>query len=132
MPSHLDKDWNELLSTLHDFHTIKIKRSLVPLDFGKDLEHQLFAFADASEKAIAFVVYLRTKNAKEKLNVSFIGGGTLLIPKGAYYRGPLSIPRVELCAAVECVKATRKIEEELDISLKQTAFSRIVKMYLLG
>ena len=126
LPAEFEADWTNLIATLRSLNNIKIPRCLVPSHFGLDLKYQLYAFADASEQAIAYVIYLRTEAPKKEVKVSFVCGGSLLIPKGTYYKGQLSIPRAELCAAVECTKAATQVESELDLELELEACLQIV------
>ena len=90
-------------------------RAFYPKNKGTPLHQQLFAFADASDLALCYVVYLRTVNTEGHVAVSFVCGSTKVLPKGTSIKGQLSIPRAELCAADELAKQVLQVEKEIDI-----------------
>lgn len=55
--------------------------------------------SDASSTAIAAVAYLKTTDSDGEINVGFICGKAKLAP-----RPEITIPRLELCAAVLAVE----------------------------
>ena len=86
---------------------------------------RLYAFADASDLALCYVIYLRTEMENGTIQVSFVAGNSMVIPRGNIVKGELSIPRAELCAADALAGAVMQIEQELDIPhLEQTLLLR--------
>lgn len=75
---------------------------------------QLHVFADASEAAFAAIAYWRVQH-DNKFIVSFIAGKTKCSPLKL-----LSIPRLELQAAVLTTRLTATIREHHDINLTRT------------
>ena len=59
------------------------------------------------------VVYIRTITTTDEIFVSFVCGFSKVLPKGTTFKGCLSIPRAELCAAVALVEKVEEIEREL-------------------
>ena len=84
-------------------------------------------FPDASEKAIAAVAYLRSVG-KECSTVGFVLEKSKVAPKSG-----LTIPRLELCAAVLAVEVGEIVSEHLGVEMRQMTFysdSRVVLGYL--
>ena len=93
--------------------SISLERSFYPPGHGTPREQQLFAFADASDFAMSGVVYIRTVTSTDEVFVSFVCGFSKVLPKGTTFKGSLSIPRAELCAAVALVEKVEEVEREL-------------------
>ena len=88
---------------------------------------QLHVFCDASEIAYGAVAYFRTVT-RGCINVTFVVSKTRL----AQIKG-LTVPRLELQAAVMASKLKSKIFEEIDLEIDETYFwsdSKIVLHYL--
>ena len=54
---------------------------------------------------------MRCVNSNEDINVSFVCAGSKVAPRGA-----TSVPRLELCAALEAAVATSSVCMELNIN----------------
>lgn len=72
-----------------------------------DAETEIHGFADASESAYAAVVYLRTNGGDRGVGVSLVLARTRVASLK-----PVSLPRLELCAAL---MLTRLVEQVLRI-----------------
>ena len=81
----------ELRTGLNKLNEFRIPRCVVA---SKMHTKQLHVFSDASEKAHAAVVYLRTEDADQIIRVSLLAAKTRVAPVKQ-----LSMPRLELCAA---------------------------------
>ena len=103
--------WNRMIETIGNLHEVSIPRADYPSEMP--VSQQLFAFADASEVAIACVIYLRSVTSDGKIHVAFIKGISKVIPRDAKMRGVLSIPRAELNAAVAVAEAVLQIQVDL-------------------
>ena len=77
---------------------------------------QLHVFADASSVGIGAVFYLRMSNANNCF-VSFMMGKSRVAPTK-----PLTVPRLELCAAVIAVRLAKFVTRELDVTPEKTVF----------
>ena len=88
----------------------------------------LHVFADASSVAIGFVIYATSNDLAGNKHTSFILAGSKVAPRAA-----TTIPRLELCAALEASIAVNNVIRELHVSVsKVTCYtdSQIVLGYL--
>ena len=92
-----------------------IPRPFYSIGHGGPIHQQLFAFADASDLAWCYVIYLRTITSDNKIHVAFVCGNTKVLPKGVCVKGQLSIPRAELNAATDLATKVLEVETELDM-----------------
>ncbi|KAF0682165.1 DUF1758 domain-containing protein, partial [Aphis craccivora] len=98
VPEEISQKWNEYMSKLSSLANLKLPRFINIL---KSIDIQLIGFADASQKGYAASVYLRVKDDVEKVQVYFIACKTKVAPlKSSKTDISLTIPRLELCAAV--------------------------------
>ena len=106
---------------------IKLERNCIPS--GSNIaRHELFTFCDASEAAIAAVVYLKVYGNDGEVTVSFLISSSRVIPKSC-----ASIPRAELCAALLGSKLYREASNELKVEIndyKMFSDSRVVLAYI--
>ena len=102
-------DWKKSLSELKD---LTLPRSFIPEGFGAPVRCEVHTFCDASNCAIAYVSYLKVINSSNDIHVSFICACSKLAPKGT-----TSIPRLELCSAVEASIGTSEILRELHLPI---------------
>lgn len=126
LPNDILQRWQGWKEGLKSSQTIMIPRWY---GFHRDrrLKVQLHVFCDASEIAYGAVAYFRAVT-RGNVNVSFVLSKTRLAPIKA-----LTIPRLELQAAVVGTRLRSKIVEEIDIEIDETHFwsdSRIVLHYL--
>ncbi|XP_028330318.1 uncharacterized protein LOC114480395 isoform X4 [Gouania willdenowi] len=83
---------------------------------------EIIVFCDASIKAVGAVAYLKLSNTEGHSEVGFLLGKARLAPKP-----DITIPRLELCAAVLAVEVAELVLEELDIIVDQ--FYKIIKRW---
>ena len=103
--------WIEWLSSLEATESLQIQRCLKPDGFGKVTSFQLHHFSDASGWAYGSVTYARLTNEEGKVHVSFVKGTGHLVPLKS-----VTIPRLELMAAVTAVRTAALIEDALGTS----------------
>lgn len=112
IPSYLCKKWLEFCKDLQLLNKISIPRYV--LGNRWEVLH-IHAFADASEKAYGGCVYI----------VSFTGSGEYIISKLLLSKSriapikKISLPRLELCAAVLTCKLVKKAKECLKININK-------------
>lgn len=126
-PENIQK-WTKWMADLPQLQDFKIERCLIPENFGDVAEMQIHHFCDASQEAYGTVSYLRLVNNKGNVHCSFIMGKSRLAPIK-----PMTIPRLELSAAVLAVKVDSLIEQELKLQCKESIFwcdSMIVLQYI--
>lgn len=107
LPSQYMTDWKEWIDTLPLLDTISIPRSMYPIGFSP-VTRELHVFNDASFSAIGHVIYLRLINCVGSVYVAFISGSSKVAPRAA-----TSIPRLELCSAMEATKAAAVVQHDL-------------------
>lgn len=122
------KKWLGWKAELPQLSQLKIDRCLKALCFHEGTQYEVHHFADASEKAYGCVSYLRSVGLEGQVHCN------ILMSKG--HVAPLksmSIPRLELSAAVLAAKVDVMIRRELGIPLQQSVFwtdSTIVLQYI--
>ena len=113
--------WLEDLPMMEDF---QVQRCIVPEDFGVPLRVQLHHFCDASTVAYGAVSYVRLIN----IHCSFQLGRSRLAPIK-----PMTIPRLELSAAVVAIRMDSLLRHEMRLEVQDTMFwtdSMIVLQYI--
>ncbi|CAL8100448.1 unnamed protein product [Orchesella dallaii] len=114
LPPLLQEKWKSWLLELPTISNIRIPRCYSP--FLKNGNVTLHIFCDASEVAYAAVGYLLIENGEDK-QVSFILGKARVAPLK-----PLSIPRLELLAAVMAVRLSSTIKKEIKVNISSTIY----------
>lgn len=79
LQGELNKTWNSLLEELKSMKTIQIPRCYFSQD-SSIVEIQLHAFSDASEKAYAAVLYMRTTYSNGQVQTSLVTSKTTVTP----------------------------------------------------
>ena len=102
--------WQSWLGDLPKLDSRKVYRCFKPPDFGDVTTCQIHHFADASQIAYGAVYYLRITNARGLIHCSFVIGKSRLSPLKH-----LTIPRLELSAAVVAARMDKIIRSETDI-----------------
>ena len=118
---HIGEDeslrWDGWLSELPKLSYITIPRSFKPIDFGSPIVTEIHHCADASQMAYGAVSYLRFINEAKEIHCSFVTEKTRLAHVKA-----MTVPRLELSAAVLAVKLDRTLREGLEISIDRSVF----------
>ncbi|XP_029163322.1 uncharacterized protein LOC114934776 [Nylanderia fulva] len=107
LPSTLANQWITFVEELEDLKFINIPRWL---GIKSDNQVQLHGFCDASNQAFAAVIYLRTVNLEDQINVCLIATKTKVAPLKR-----LTIPRLELSGAVLLTKLTTHVRDVLNL-----------------
>ena len=111
LPEDLRAAWIKWKESVDGFH-LSIPRCLFPDSSLK--EPRLYAFSDASAQAIGFVIYASCLNNDGDRIVSFVTAGSKVAPKSA-----TTIPRLELCAALEASIALKNVQRELNVPMAE-------------
>ncbi|XP_055909030.1 uncharacterized protein LOC129943530 [Eupeodes corollae] len=108
-------DWNNILEDLPNISQIQIPRWLKfsPQSMRKV---EIHAFCDGSSQAYASVVYLRIQDDQNTFHTNLTTAKSKVTPKP-----PISIPKIELCAAVLGIKLVQWVTKH--IQLPTTAIS---------
>lgn len=117
VPSEVADKWGKWLADLRVVSGVKIPRCFRSRGLTNIVEVQLHTFADASERGYAAVSYLRMVDSEGNIHCSFVIGKTRLSPLKV-----VSIPRLELTAAVLAVQLSQTVQEELQVGVMQVMF----------
>ena len=106
------KRWKDWLESLPALNNVKVPRCFKPADFGRVVTVQIHHFADASSYGYGACSYLRLVNEQGIICLSFLMGKSRLAAMKS-----VSIPRLELTAAVLAVRLDELTKGELDLSV---------------
>ena len=111
--------WKEWVNELADLPQIRVPRCLKGDLSDKVIRQTLHVFCDASEKAFAAVVYIvnETTNTKKVFQTKFVMGKARAAPIQH-----LTIPRMELKAAVLAVDLIHLVNKALNVALTDIHF----------
>ncbi|XP_067282638.1 uncharacterized protein [Pseudorasbora parva] len=128
LPESRHEEWTRWCRSLQDLRSLNIPRTYVSIPLSEAENTEICVFSDASMKAISAVAYLRVSRQNGNTEVGFILGKARLAPKP-----DLSVPRLELCAAVLAVELAELITEEIHLKPDRIGFytdSRVVLGYI--
>ena len=128
VPDNICQKWEAWKSSLKGLEKICIRRCIKPEGFGIIKEASLHHFSDASEEGYGQSTYLRLVNVSGKIHCCLLMGKSRVTPKKY-----VTIPHLELVAAVLSVKIAALIRRELDIEWKNETFwtdSKVVLGYI--
>ena len=117
IPDEFQDRWQTWLSDLPQLEQLAIDRCFKPLDTKEITSAQLHHFSDASQQGYGAVSYIRVADKSGKAKCSFVLGKSRLAPLK-----PVTIPRMELSAAVVSTKLERMLKTELTIPIDQSFF----------
>lgn len=109
LPNTLLKEWNCWEAELQTLPEIILQRCY---HTGGNIV-QIHIFCDASEHAYGSVAYLRTEDNAGKVHVAFLIARSRVAPKRQ-----LSIPRLELCAALIGAQIAALLQKELTLPIE--------------
>lgn len=117
LPKSVVNEWLKIRSQFTTTCSVKIPRWM---GLSKDIKHiSLQGFSDASEKSCACVVYVRIEHLNETIICNLIAAKTKVAPIKQ-----ISLPRLELNAAVLLAKLMDKVKEAIKIpDLQQNAWT---------
>lgn len=109
LPSHLLQEWITYRDDLSQLTDFRIPRWIHTKEDDESVE--LHGFCDASNNAIAAVVYTRTTDKDGEVHVNMVTSKTKVSPIKQ-----VSIPRLELCGAQLLAKLLMEVSQTLNIS----------------
>lgn len=122
LPAAVNQEWNKIKQSLAAIEDIRIPRWIA----NHHGALQLHGFADASEAAYAAVVYARTVDDEGNVCISLVASKTKVVPIQQ-----VSLPRLELNAAVLLVELMKQILEAMD-NLDVTCYAWTDSTVVLG
>ena len=117
IPTDILQRWEMWLQEVKLLSSFKAERCLKPIGFGEPLGSQLHHFADASKDGYGTVSYIRLRNSRGNVHVAFLLGKARVTPLKA-----VTIPRLELTAAVLAARVDAMLRAELQIQLDKSVF----------
>ncbi|XP_067275485.1 uncharacterized protein [Pseudorasbora parva] len=113
----LCRTWMKWLTDLDKLSELSLDRCFKPSAFGPTNAAQIHNFSDASQDGYGVVSYLLLTNDRGEKHVSFLMGKSRVAPLKQ-----ITIPRMELTAAMVAVKIDRMLKEELEVPLMESVF----------
>ncbi|GFV84299.1 uncharacterized protein TNCV_1591581 [Trichonephila clavipes] len=107
LPAEEYREWQQFLVSLENINNIEIPRRIL-VTFPEVIE--IHDFADASERCYGAAVYCKSKNLKSETLVRLITSKSRVAPIKS-----LTIPRLELCAAVLLAKLVKRVVAALQL-----------------
>ncbi|XP_039602818.1 uncharacterized protein LOC120524964 [Polypterus senegalus] len=104
--------WVEELDSIK--HVILPRCYIPPCANTPGAKRDLHVFCDTSKRLYGSVAYLRTEDEKGGIHVSFVMARSRVAPKRQ-----ISMPRLELCAALTCAQLAHLLTTELTLPIGQ-------------
>ena len=129
VPQNIEMAWLSWLKDLSDLDQVRIPRCIKPQDFtDSNSVLELHHFSDASQKAYGCCSYIRCINQNGQVNTALIMSKSRVAPMKQ-----LTVPRLELQAAVLSTRTDAFLRKELELFLIDSHFwsdSEIVLKYI--
>lgn len=117
IPTEVKERWLKWLKDLPKLEHFSVDRCFKPQNFGKTASLQLHHFSDASQQGYGAVSYLRSMDDKGTIHCSFVMGKARTAPLKS-----ITIPRLELSAAVLASRLDKIIRREIDLPIHESVF----------
>lgn len=130
IPAYLLQDWNRWRKDICLLAKLKVPRCYKPDDFGKIKVVELHSFSDASEVGYGQCSYLRLVDGDSRIYCSLVMAKSRVAPLK-----PITIPRLELTAALVNAKVGSSLGKELDYDQINEVYwtdSRVVLGYIFN
>ena len=111
----LELDWDSWLNSLPDLERVELDRCVLPA--GKTARIELHIFSDASTIGYGACAYLRTVFCDGTVTCCLIMGKSRVCPQKV-----VSIPRLELVAAVLAAKLSGLIRKEIELVIDEVFY----------
>ncbi|CAI5682991.1 unnamed protein product [Oreochromis niloticus] len=127
LPGELKPQWESWVADLKNLQRLQIPRCFVPESLGKVQRIELHHFSDASNRGYGQCSYIRVVS-EDRVYCSLVMGKARVAPTRV-----VTIPRLELTAAVVSSAVSRMLKEELELKIDQEYFwtdSQVVLGYI--
>ncbi|KAM4591910.1 uncharacterized protein PAE49_019480 [Odontesthes bonariensis] len=128
LPAEKEAEWITWRDSLQDLEHFETPRCYTSTSVSNAQRVELHIFSDASVRAIAAVAYLKVLDDSGMYHVGFVMGKAKLAPMSA-----LTVPRLELGAAVLAVEIAELVSRELDVKINGMRYytdSKVVLGYV--
>lgn len=129
LPNAIRDNWAKIKCELPLIEQIEIPRWI---NTHANTKIQLHGFCDASEDAYAAVIYIRTVDADEKINVTLLTAKTKVAP---LKKEKLTIPRLELCGATLLANLMQQVVNSMQFDIEDIFLwcdSKVVLAWIKG
>ncbi len=117
IPEEYLQRWQAWLTDLPQLENLAVERSFKPASMKETKSTQFHHFSDASQQGYGAVSYIRVEVVSGNVKCSFLMGKSRLAPIK-----PVTIPRLELLAAVVSTKLDKMSRNELSLPIDQSFF----------
>ncbi|KAA8592103.1 hypothetical protein FQN60_017558, partial [Etheostoma spectabile] len=127
LPEELKSRWESWLNDIRNLEKIQIPRCFAPENFGKILKVELHHFSDASSQGYGQCLYIRLVS-EDNVHCALVLGKARVAPTKI-----VTIPRLELTAAVISAAVSSMLKEELELRVDREYFwtdSQVVLGYI--
>jgi len=128
VPENIRIMWEKWRKELHVLEELSVPKCYKPANFGHTISAELHHFSDASTRGYGQCSYLRLKKDQGQVHCSFVIGKARVTPLK-----PITVPRLELTAAVVSVKTSEQLQRELEYEEVRDVFwtdSKVVLGYI--
>ncbi|XP_072166920.1 uncharacterized protein [Diadema setosum] len=128
LPDHLKPAWEQWCRELPLLQELKIPRCHHPMNFGEPVTVQLHHFSDASMLGYGQCSYVRLVNQEGRAHCTLIFAKSRVAPTKV-----ITVPRLELTAAVVSANVGARLREELEYQEVQEFYwtdSQVVLGYI--
>ena len=128
IPENVRSRWLKWRDELHHLEDFSVRRCFKPEGFGTVISTQLHHFSDASTIGYGQCLYIRLVDDKGQVHCSLIMGKARVAPLKM-----VTIPRLELTAAVMSVRVSNMLRQELQYERVEEIFwtdSKVVLGYI--
>ncbi|XP_049878083.1 uncharacterized protein LOC126375230 isoform X1 [Pectinophora gossypiella] len=105
VPNEIKKSWEKVINNLNLFLTVSVPRHVM---CASPVKTELHCFVDASQDAYAACIYLRSLDEHNSVTTKLLCSKTRVAPLK-----PVTIPRLELCAALLGARLSYKVSNAL-------------------
>nr|XP_055033759.1 uncharacterized protein LOC129422083 [Misgurnus anguillicaudatus] len=117
-PLPLREKWLTWVGELPTLVKLQFPRAYTPVSADHpSVTRELHVFSDASERAYGSVAYLRTTDHQGQVILTFVLARSRVAPRKC-----LSMPRLELCAALTGAQLAKVLQTELTIPIHKVTF----------
>lgn len=106
------KRWLRWILELQELERFTVDHCLLPENFGSSIKMEIRQFCDTSQEACGVVPYIRAVNDRGRVHRSFLIGKLRLAPMRQ-----MTIPRLELMAAMMAVRVNSILQQELQLQI---------------
>lgn len=117
IPKCSEQKWKTWLEDLPKLEQFKLSRCFKPLELSAIQRRELHHFSDASSQGYGAVTYLRQVDADDNAHCSLVMAKSRLSPLKT-----VTIPRMELSAAVLATRLDRMVKQELTMQIDTSIF----------